>query len=1639
MNLRKPLVVVLVLLIVASAIPTTFAGMAGGGEDDEYKGYLGEAASCFEREWDEAEGFWGTVWFIVKSPVVGVQCGIVEPTYKAIKHYGWQFILGLIFEAFASLIKALLELLKLGLTYEPNWDDYDGILAIMMKLLLPFLFLQIIIVGAYLLFSSIDPGQRSRAKNMLTKLLTTLIMVGVAKPLYILTFEIINGLTNGIFQETFVILGSPGGFGSPMQVIGAVFAGVVLFAIASGIGITLLMWAGAYVLMAVLIIFFRWAMIILFYIIFPFTLFLYFFEYTRNLGGNLMMKTILWLSMGPVMALIISITVIALVNAIAPGTSHAAVASSLASGSATVPGTGGVIRPTGHPSQKPVVWESGFLSRFIALLMFFGGVTALIGVPLIMGGLMKWVGGALASSGMMGLADSGTTPERAKNMALITAGGMMMGQGSNSMVYAASTARYMQREAIAVREGQLMSSGGSGTQGGLGSNMGNQARQPRGILGNLGEIFARRENESEKYWNERNSGGMYGNVKPGAKGGVEGGVMSPQRGGSGGTAAGGGGTGGYGTAGGGGGGRTSGAAGVTSTGAGGGGDSGGPMVLRDSKEDKGEGIPPSQSGRLDMGNEFGEAVDGKGAPMSSDRDTYGARGAQGTFKSNEATVGILPSFNVIGRVDTFFRGAGEMAQGGWSLVTGKGQGRLVGAKMAARGIGRLLISAVPISPFMPIRMMGRVLLSISSSHLPPVMQPYTFWMGRKMMGLGFRQVMRRSTWTVQMGHYDARHAELAGQNKRMGVSTKDGKLADEERQTLMGKSPDQLTGDERKKLRNDAEMRDIEDKATGLMDRIGYGRGGYLSQVLPEENDFQAYQKHLNRLAEGNPGLYAAYVEKSMAGDMDANGVMKDALLANKDKTGVEDLWKKYETGGLDKKSEKEFNDTVEQAARHFGYGDVEEFKKSADFKRQFYTVGFMRSAGIKDDDMQKSFMEANPDLFKEDADGKLRRRRFMKLDSKLADTAKNNEYQTHEGGFTTLNLRLYRDRGGDVYMSGYDLKYVAGMAERDDWAKEKVMEDGFWLDTPLKTRYLRPDGSTKEVTIRSISKHKLTDGEKYGGEAVRVGGRKVRMVGRPNASSGEILVAEAEEWTGSAGIVRLDGYDKEKQPIWTNVTDREELENIAKPGADRSNYMIRDPAGGEHGDLLDITGGRTGPDGKVEFQFSTLTHYGTHDVPDEQGRLAMSPHSVTELADTQSAISAVMGMPDEWTMKKRLANGNVSAEEMKALLLEKDPTKYKPEDVQNMSTPQMQKAVEKLYDDQRKRFDEMVKARAKGHRQKAAQDAEARFGTHGITAADAMEADKRFQVYDHRKEELKEIIAKREKAEMDGDKEEEIKQRILSNTKRMEIESLTESDLMAVKAAALAAARRYGTKTRISYYSNERDINPMMVTFDGQDGERPHLHVNLAHATKYMDKYADGENMSPEEFQKARRKGVDEGMAEFIERSMRHYLPHELGGHPFAEKNGTRLMEETQRKYEQAGRQTEHRILTTSLDEERTGMLRAASSEMMADMFVEDNQSLAGLYGNIEQRMQGFQSLGQRDMLNAARVEALAEKRGMADAAAAMNGTVRARVTGGDRPDVPTGQYAQYMAAKSYFMTQYDIVQQDPEFQRRKAGTATA
>ncbi|MFH1835813.1 MAG: hypothetical protein ABH851_06465 [Methanobacteriota archaeon] len=286
------------------------------------------------------------------------------------------------------VVEGLLWLVGWSLRLNPTIYPFDkgnpavsNLTKTILKLLIPFYGILLLLIAIYIVYVSISPSDRALAKSQFNKVLMSMFLVSISPPLFQLLLDIELDMVKTIWNiveddwSDKVVNGVVVAFLGPQAVILGWLPIII-----SVIGLAILA--------------FRYLVVQLLAIFFPLSFFLFFFDYTRTLGANLLRTTILWIFMPVAQVLVLAITVIAL--------------------------TGG-----GVPDH--------FLAHGLVVL---AGMTAFAVSGLMVTGMLKWVGGITAA---MGAARGGTF----SGAMLQSVGQIGMGFGPDSIVAGAAQVGYL--------------------------------------------------------------------------------------------------------------------------------------------------------------------------------------------------------------------------------------------------------------------------------------------------------------------------------------------------------------------------------------------------------------------------------------------------------------------------------------------------------------------------------------------------------------------------------------------------------------------------------------------------------------------------------------------------------------------------------------------------------------------------------------------------------------------------------------------------------------------------------------------------------------------------------------------------------------------------------------------------------------------------------------------------------------------------------------------------------------------------------------------------------------------------------------------------------------------------------------------
>ena len=267
-------------------------------------------------------------------------------------------------------------------TIYPLKDSVSGsytstgiILRNFMIVLVPIYVFSVLLAGAYLVFMSHSPSGRAQAKMIFDKLLVSMIIVPLSPALYelllktndVITRSIIHVITSGLTQSSNI------GEAFFNAISGMPLSSKIVF-LSTWVFI---MWLA---LFALVTMWFRYLVCLAMGLMFPFTLFLYLHDWTKQLGTKLLRFNLIWIYTPTIMAVW------------------------LAMGVASVETSA----------------ERGLVSASATPFFLMASLLMVSWAPLQMSGVLKWIGGILSSVGMLIPGNIGVV--------FATVGGLMQGK-----------------------------------------------------------------------------------------------------------------------------------------------------------------------------------------------------------------------------------------------------------------------------------------------------------------------------------------------------------------------------------------------------------------------------------------------------------------------------------------------------------------------------------------------------------------------------------------------------------------------------------------------------------------------------------------------------------------------------------------------------------------------------------------------------------------------------------------------------------------------------------------------------------------------------------------------------------------------------------------------------------------------------------------------------------------------------------------------------------------------------------------------------------------------------------------------------------------------------------------------------------
>ncbi|VVB54759.1 Uncharacterised protein [uncultured archaeon] len=382
-------------------------------------------------------GYSNTVEYINCVRTDSAQEGAVLAVISCTANKAWQLLLSFITGVAKAMVEGLMAAFEYMLTINPCF--YNGgiggigctdlfgqqvqprpmvlvLVGTLIMVLYPIYVVLLLLAGFSFIISADDPQQRNMAKERFYKLVISMILVSLSPVIFQLFLNLEVALVEAVFGmisaevNNMTALSGVTIFATIAMIIGASF-------VQTSIGATF-----ALIVIAVIVVMgIRYLMTTVLGCMFPVTLFCYFWEPTRNFGRGFVTKTMMWIFIPVVQSVFLALTIISLMSI----------------------GGGGAASINKIKSNA----VSGSITEIlIPMTMIGAGLIGMIVSPFVMSGMLQYIGGAVAATGMgMSTKEGATKVQRVKGFGLMVGGASLMGQGVGpSAQYAASTAAYLQ-------------------------------------------------------------------------------------------------------------------------------------------------------------------------------------------------------------------------------------------------------------------------------------------------------------------------------------------------------------------------------------------------------------------------------------------------------------------------------------------------------------------------------------------------------------------------------------------------------------------------------------------------------------------------------------------------------------------------------------------------------------------------------------------------------------------------------------------------------------------------------------------------------------------------------------------------------------------------------------------------------------------------------------------------------------------------------------------------------------------------------------------------------------------------------------------------------------------------------------------
>lgn len=274
----------------------------------------------------------------------------------------WDWIVGLVANVITMLFQGIMALIRWNPRVFCLPDEVihgcevtggiDKLMPYFMDILVPLYIIALMFTAMYFLVKGGSPRGRARAKVMLSKLLFSIVIISMSPIIYQTLLDISSALVEYIFSLPFLDMDDL------MYTFGLLAA--------SNVGLVCVLIVGILVLTLVaIIVAIRYFFVLIFAVLFPFLLFLYFFDLTRGFGRKWLRRAVAWIFTPVVQTLFLVFTIIAFQD----------IGSSFT---------------TGFSISGPLV----------AYLMALTGMIMVGATPLIMGKIYGFVGGGITAYGI---------------------------------------------------------------------------------------------------------------------------------------------------------------------------------------------------------------------------------------------------------------------------------------------------------------------------------------------------------------------------------------------------------------------------------------------------------------------------------------------------------------------------------------------------------------------------------------------------------------------------------------------------------------------------------------------------------------------------------------------------------------------------------------------------------------------------------------------------------------------------------------------------------------------------------------------------------------------------------------------------------------------------------------------------------------------------------------------------------------------------------------------------------------------------------------------------------------------------------------------------------------------------------------